>query len=234
MRGGALAAVMIISAAGCRRSDPLPMLPRVMLWAWERPEHLTYIDTSAAGVGFLARTIGWPDGRVESRPRYQPLEVPPATAMVAVVRLESRTGPLPDAGAIAEEVSKLAELPRVRAVQIDFDARRSEREWYAELLRRVHMRVPLTITALASWCQRDSWIAGLPVVDAVPMLFRMGAGEPREVREFSVGVCRSSMGVSLDEPVYAAPHGGRVWIFNPRSWTAESYRAAMQVAGRLR
>jgi hypothetical protein len=209
------------------------MLPRVMLWAWERPEHLTYIDPSAAGVAFLARTIGWRDGRVESRPRYQPLEVPPATAMVAVVRLESWSGPLPDAGAIAEQVSKLAELPRVRAVQIDFDARRSERGWYAELLRRVQVRVPLTITALASWCQRDPWITELPVAEAVPMLFRMGAGEPREVGEFPVGLCRSSIGVSLDEPVYAAPHGRRVWIFNPRSWTPESYRGAMQLAGRL-
>jgi hypothetical protein len=87
---------------------------------------------------------------------------------------------------------------------------------------------------LASWCLGDAWITELPVVDAVPMLFRMGAGEPREVREFSAGVCRSSVGVSTDEPVYAAPHGRRVWIFHPRPWTPEAYRGAMQLSGRLR
>jgi hypothetical protein len=208
-----------------------------MLWAWERPEHLLYIDPSAAGVAFLARTVGWRDGRIESRPRYQPLDIPPPTPLVAVIRLESWSAPLPDAAAVADQVLKLAELPRIHAVQIDFDARRSERAWYADLLRRVRSRLnpamPLTITALASWCQRDPWIAELPVADAVPMLFRMGAGEPREVRELSVGLCRSSIGVSTDEVLQAFPHGRRVWIFNPRPWTEADYRGAMQLAGRM-
>ena len=37
--------------------------------------------------------------------------------------------------------------------------------------------MPLTITALASWCDGDDWIDGLPVADASPMLFRMGRGD---------------------------------------------------------
>jgi hypothetical protein len=197
-----------------------------------------FLDPHVAGVAFLARTVGWRNGRVESRPRYQPIEAPSGTAMVAVVRLESWSTPLPDAGAIAEEVLKLADLPRIQAIQIDFDARRSEREWYANLLRRVRNRLPppvaLTITALASWCFGDPWITGLPVADSVPMLFRMGAGEPREVREFSAGVCRSSLGVSTDEPLYIAPRGRRLWIFHPKPWTRESYDGAMQLAVRLR
>lgn len=226
----------LLALAGCGRPDPLPGLPRVMLWAWERPERMSFVDPRAAGVAFLAGTVEWRGGKVEARPRYQPLEVPPGTAMVAVVRLESWTGAMPDTAAVAAEVLRAAELPRVRAVQIDFDARRSERAWYAELLRRVRRgmkaEMPLTITALASWCGSDSWITELPVTDAVPMLFRMGAGEPREVREFAAGVCRSSLGVSTDEPLYAAPHGRRVWVFHPRPWTPEAYRAAMQIAGR--
>jgi hypothetical protein len=229
--------MLLIGASGCRRADPLPQLPRVMLWAWERPEHLMYIDTGAAGVAFLARTVGWREGRVESRPRYQPLEVPKTAAMVAVVRLESGPGPMPAVGAIADEVAKIAELPRVRAVQIDFDARRSERAWYGDLLRQVRRQLrpdmPLTITALASWCLGDAWITRLPVADAVPMLFRMGAGEPREVREFSAEVCRASVGVSTDEPLYVAPRGRRMWVFAPGAWTPELYRGAMQLAGRL-
>ncbi|HTS62607.1 MAG TPA: hypothetical protein VMH28_11325 [Candidatus Acidoferrales bacterium] len=230
--------VLAMGAVSCGRPDPLPGLPRVMLWAWERPERMTFLDARAAGVAFLAGTVSWHGGRVEARPRYQPLEVPPGTAMAAVVRLESGAGPMPDAGEVAAEVLRAAALPRVRALQIDFDARRSEREWYGELVRRVRRgmktEMPLTITALASWCGSDSWITELPVADAVPMLFRMGAGEQRDVREFAAGVCRSSLGVSTDEPLYAAPHGRRVWVFHPRAWTPEAYRAAMQIAGRWR
>ena len=47
----------------------------------------------------------------------------------------------------------------------------------AEVRRRVPVSMPLSITALTSWCESDGWIAGLPVVEAVPMLFRMGPGE---------------------------------------------------------
>jgi len=230
--------VVLSTTLGCHRADPLPSLPRVMLWAWDRPERLMFLDPHAAGIAFLARTVGWRNGHVESRPRYQPLEVPSGTAMVAVVRLESWSTPLPDAGVIADDVLKLADLPRIQALQIDFDARRSEREWYADLLRRVRTRLPpnvaLTITALASWCLGDPWITRLPVADAVPMLFRMGAGEPREVREFSAGVCRSSLGISTDEPIYTAPRGRRIWVFDPRPWTRGSYDGAIQLAGRLR
>jgi hypothetical protein len=233
-----LCLLLLLTASCGSRTDPLPTLPRVLLWAWERPEHLTFLDPHAAGVAFLARTVTWRYGNIDSRPRYQPLDLPPGTAVVAVIRLESFAPPLPDAGAIAQEVLKLAALPGIQAIQIDFDARRSERDWYADLLRRVHRQlspgIPLTITALASWCLGDAWITGLPVADAVPMMFRMGAGEPREVREFAAGVCRSSLGVSTDEPLYAVPHGRRLWIFHPKPWTLEAYRGAMQIAGRWR
>src|SRR5689334_7767168 len=101
----------MLGAASCRRADPLPQLPHVMLWAWERPEHLPFLDPHTAGVAFLARTVSWRYGRIESRARYQPLEVPPATVMVAVVRLESFTPPLPDAAAVAAEIVPAAGFP---------------------------------------------------------------------------------------------------------------------------
>jgi hypothetical protein len=109
--------------------DPLPQLPRVMLWAWERPERMPFIDPKLAGVAFLARTISWRDGVVDSHPRMQPLAVPPETALMAVVRLESNGGALPDAVAIARYVAGPASLPGVQALQVDFDALQSERQW---------------------------------------------------------------------------------------------------------
>lgn len=232
-------AVLSLAVLSCAtRPDPLPRFPRLMLWAWERPERLQFVDPRAAGVAFLARSIAWGDGRVESHPRYQPLTVRPGTVMMAVIRLESYTPPLPDPDALIPDVLQAAAGPNIRAVQIDFDARLSERQWYAAFLQRLRANLPaalpLTITALASWCLGDNWIRALPVADAVPMLFRMGPGEPHEVRDFAPGPCRSSLGISTDEVPFAAPHGRRLFVFHPGPWTPEAYRAAIDLARRWR
>jgi hypothetical protein len=90
------------------------------------------------------------------------------------------------------------------------------------------------MTALASWCLGDPWVRSLPVSDAVPMLFRMGAGEPKEMRrDFSVAVCRASVGVSTDEIPYAIPHARRIFVFDPHAWTPEAYRAALAFTRRF-
>jgi hypothetical protein len=230
--------LLICLLASCGARDPLPEFPRLMLWAWERPEHLGYINPAAAGVAYLARTVSWRDGQVASRPRLQPLDVPPGTALMTVIRLESAGPPLPDAAAIVEEVLKDANDPRSQALELDFDARASEREWYRDVVRRVRSGLypskELTITALASWCLGDPWIHGMPVADAVPMLFRMGAGQPREIGEFRVPLCRSSVGISTDELPYAVPHGRRLFVFNPRPWTEAAYRAALELQRKWR
>ena len=59
-----------------------------MLWAWERPEDLRFIDTDRVGVAFLAATAILRGDTVVPRPRMQPLQVPPGTTLKAVVRVE--------------------------------------------------------------------------------------------------------------------------------------------------
>ncbi len=229
--------LILLTTACHRRPDPLPGSPRVFLWAWEHPEHLSFVDPHAAGIAFLARTVSWRSGQITSTPRLQPLEIPPGAAVISVVRLEAQSPPLPDSGMVAGEILKTAALPRVAALQIDFDARTSQRAWYTGLLNRVHAQLnpatPLTITALASWCLGDPWIRALPVADAVPMMFRMGPGAPRLDSDYSLAVCRASVGVSTDEITPAVPHGRRIFIFHPGPWTPESYHGAMQIARRL-
>ena len=72
---------------------------------------------------------------------------------------------------------RTASRPGIAALQVDFDAKRSERGFYAALLRSLRSQMPpqlpLSIAALASWCSNDDWISGLPIDEAVPMLFRM-------------------------------------------------------------
>jgi hypothetical protein len=214
-----------------RPADPLPGFPRVFVWAWERPENLEFLDAHSTGVAFLARTVNLHNGIVSVRPRLQPLRYPPGAVLISVVRVEAQDSILPPVADVSAAISEAAAIPGTRALQIDFDATLSQRTFYRFLLADVRARVPpsvpISMTALTSWCEADGWIAGLPVVEAVPMLFRMGAGE-RPARTFRPTLCRSSAGVSVDEPLQEPPQAERLYIFNPRPWTASTYQAALR------
>jgi len=205
----------------------------MILWAWESPQNLDFIDPHQTGVAFLAKTLTLDKNGATARPRLQPLLVPKGTPLIAVVRLESsEAGGLPAAASIAPAIADLARRPRIRAVQIDYDARQSERGFYRELIGEVNRRlphgVPLTITALASWCTGDGWMVGLPVAEAVPMLFRMGPERYRPSQNFRMPLCGSSVGVSMDEPLAKLPRGRRIYIFHPGPWSRVDYRNAVQ------
>ena len=127
---------------------------------------------------------------------------------------------------------------RGRALQIDFDARQSERAWYAAFLRELRSRIsstlPLTITALEHWCEDGAWISSLPVTDATPMLFRMGPEDRPAPDGFAPGVCQASVGVSTDELPVRIPRARRIYFFHPGPWTQEAYDAAVAQAARWR
>ena len=63
--------------------------PSLILWAWERPTDLTFIDRNRIAVAFLARTIHLQGNDVFTRPRLQPLKLPEGVTVVAVARVES-------------------------------------------------------------------------------------------------------------------------------------------------
>ena len=223
----------MLLAACAHRPDPLPGFPRVFVWAWERREDLRWLDPHAAGVAFLARTVCLRDDGVGVRPRMQPLLTPPGTVLMAVVRVESGGhGADADVERTAQAIAEGADMPGVRALQVDFDAVASERGFYRAVLREVRQRLrkqmPLSITALASWCESDDWIAGLPVAEAVPMLFRMGPDHYTAGADFRDPLCRTSAGVSTDELPSRIPAGRRVYVFDPRPWSQEHYEAALR------
>jgi hypothetical protein len=226
-----IAGIVAIALLWPRPADPLPGFPHVFLWAWERPENLEFLDPHAAGVAFLARTVCLRDGAVSVRPRLQPLRYAPGTVLMPVVRVEPQNPELPPVESVSKAIAEAAAIPNVRALQVDFDATLSQRAYYRELLvdlrRRVPQTMPISMTALTSWCESDGWIAGLPVVEAVPMLFRMGPGE-RPARSFRPALCQASAGVSVDEPLREPPTAARLYIFNPRPWTESTYRAALR------
>ena len=122
------------------------------------------------------------------------MSVLPETKLIAVARIESNRSAQLSHAERAQAVTAIAELARnetVAAIQIDFDARSSEREFYRDLLadlrRELPPRVRLSITALASWCMGDNWLTGLPIDEAVPMLFRMGVDRPNILARLEAG-----------------------------------------------
>jgi hypothetical protein len=220
----------------------LSRLPSIILWAWERPEKLDFIDPTKVGVAYLAKTVYLRNDRVVTRPRVQSLSLPAGVKVIAVVRIETdrtdraqlTTAQVEDT---ASEVAELARLPGVTAVQIDFDATMSEREFYRAVLMQVREKLPssmpLSITALASWCSGDNWLTDLPVDEAVPMLFRLGVESRRFASRLKSGEmfpapCHAAAGISTDEPI-TLPPVQRVYIFNPKVWSQVSFNRAMEV-----
>jgi len=228
------------------RSDSLPRidtqiprmqnLPRLTVWAWERREDLRTLDPATTAVAWLDRTIILDARGVRVEGRRQPLLLPASAALVRipVVRMETRdSADLSEASAEAAAQAILGSFDsRAAALQIDFDARRSERAWYRDVLTRVRrslpQNVPLSITALASWCSYDNaWIHTLPIDEAVPMFFRM---EPDRQRASLHGelsspeltirepLCSHSAGISTRERRPAQLAGKRIYIFPDGGW----------------
>ena len=229
------------------RADEIK-IPALVLWAWERPEDLESLDPQKVAVAFLAQTLILHGDRVEFRPRRQPLKVPPATKLIAVTRIESSktTGKralLSDSqkAELTTLISKTLELKNVAAIQVDFDAALSERDFYRGLLaawrQKLPDQVPLSMTALASFCLGDRWLKDLPVDEAVPMIFRMGADDQNIRRYLATGndftepLCRKSYGIATDEPLMAKmDQTRRVYIFNTRAWTQQDLAALPEMA----
>jgi hypothetical protein len=238
---GALLALIVVRPSAPAPAFATSRLPSVMLWAWERPSDLRAIPADA-GVAFLSQTITIDANRVGIAFRRWPLKVMPSTPLSAVTRIEmpvTRALTDDEVTRMANAIAATARFPGVAAVQIDFDATQSQRDLYRRLIedarRRIDAGVPLSITALASWCVGDRWLDGLPVDEAVPMLFQLGPfNEPyREVARDPAAahrLCRTSLGTSLDEPLRLAPAGRRIYIFNPQAWTPEGIDRAYDYA----
>jgi hypothetical protein len=247
LNGVSCALIALLLSLGIH-SDALPhpqgrlaALPRITLWAWERREDLRALDTSRFAVAYLDQTltIGL---TVHSQPRRNALAFPASAARIAVVRIEA-----PSTAILNEENRKdavqsilaSAHQPGIAALQIDFDATRSQRPFYRELLidlrRQMAADLPLSITALASWCSWDNWIRGLPIDEAVPMMFRMEPDHrraPSSVDDFQIRepLCRTSTGVSTDEPWPSDLAGKRIYVFPDHGWRDNS---AADLARRL-
>jgi hypothetical protein len=209
------------------------VMPQTVVWAWEEPEDLRAATSARVGVAYLAETLVVGSATLRIVPRHQPLVVAPGAAVMAVVRVIALPG-FEDQPEIrqqtAEALAQAAHHPGVRALQIDFDATRFQRAFYAGVLTQLRPRMPagmpLSITALLSWCAatpgNGDWLAALPIDEAVPMFFRLGGrarpGQDKSGFTMREPLCQGSRGISTDESWPPLDHPLRLYIFAPHPW----------------
>ena len=233
-----------IPSPGTAHSDRMGRVPHFVLWAWERREDLSFIDPRETAVAYLDRTLELDGATVAIRPRLEPLTVPPRTVLIPVARIEinRRSRPSLSVAQRSEAARIIAAMAASSpaAIQIDFDATLSQRAFYRDLLAEVHGRLPastaLSITALASWCMDDDWVARLPVDEIVPMLYRMGP-DAEDIRSYLRGggdfvppLARISVGLSTDEHLAGLADGKRAYLFSAQAWTLEEAHQAIAEA----
>lgn len=253
-----LAAAMLLPAALCLLEGDgrqrvvanarMAALPRVTVWAWERREDLREVDPATTAVAYLDRTLLVGARGVVVVPRREGMLLPASARLVKipVVRVETAAEAVLDRAAAERAAQAIVDAVRPgdsAALQIDFDAKASERAWYRDLLTRVRRRLPasmpLSMTALASWCSYDSaWLRALPVDEAVPMLFRMepdrrrfapnGGRESAEDFQLREPVCLGSVGISTREAWPREMAGRRIYIFPDKGWQRDGLEETMK------
>jgi hypothetical protein len=213
-------------------STRMSVLPPVTLWSWERREDLRGLDARRFAIAYLDQTLTI-DLSVHRETRRNPILLSSGAVRIPVVRIEPlRHAIFNDVNreAVVQAILLSAEEPHIAALQIDFDATASERGFYRDVLAEIRQRMPaalpLSMTALASWCSYDDWLGNLPVEEAVPMMFRMEPDRrraPRDGYDFVIRepLCRGAVGVSTGEPWPAGMLGKRLYVFSDEGWRAE-------------
>lgn len=205
-----------------------PPPPTLILWAWEAPQDLQALPEGIE-VAYLANTLRINQGEIEQYRRKQPLRLPETTPLTAVVRIEGE-GRLPVQEAV-EKILPVLQAPQVQRLQIDYDARLSQREDYRSLILALHAKimVPLSITALASWCLGDPWLQQMPV-EVVPMAFEVGPDAERVQAQLKSALrpeCQSAWGTSLKE-FSLPPSPQRVYVFKGGPWQFSEIQALQE------
>lgn len=207
---------------------------RTLLWVWDRPQLFT-APPAGTGIAYLHATVRLSGTQSRTAWRQWPLRIAPGVTLIPVVHVSlDNLAPSPvdeaQQQAIGAALDHAAAHSRSGWVQLDFEARRSQRQAYVALLQRLQpmrARVRLSATALASWCVGDPWLPAGLLDEVVPMYFRMGAESARirqrlaATGEAPVTACRDAAGLLLGEPWPALKNVKRRYVFHTGAWKNE-------------
>jgi hypothetical protein len=209
-----------------------------LAWLWDEARLPTW---SAAEAAVLQRHILLSGDSVMTRPRMRRAALRQGTLVTPVVHVEVSILRPPQ----NIESSRPAILLAMRQaaagstsgwVQLDMEARPSQRLFYRSLVRELRATLPpdikLSVTALAWWCRSPEWLDELPADEVVPMFFRMGKDSAalRELVDAAPATlhprCRSSSaGFSPQEPFPASTVAryGRSYWFDYHAWRSSFF-----------
>lgn len=230
--GAPIALALWAGAAHAVAAQP----PQTLLWLWDRPQLFAALP-DGVGAAYLQATVQLSGMQSRTTLRQWPLRIAPGTTLIPVVHVafdNLAPSPIDEAQqqAIADAVVQAAQHNRSGWVQLDFEARRSQRAGYVAVLRKLQPLRPgvkLSVTALASWCMGDAWLPASLVDEIVPMYFRMGR-DKASIRQRldaqgapAVAACRSAGGVLLGE-AWPLPTGTqRRYVFHARPWKSADF-----------
>lgn len=246
----ALSVPTLLIASGCKRAPAASDIPapRLVLWAWERPEDLRFLSASSTspspstGVAYLQATVFLYKQHVVVRRRAAALQLPDGVWRLPVVRIETDRAfpPTLEEGQRAELVRVLkieAEHAGIGRLQVDFESSASQRTFYRRLISELRAALGpgsfLSVTALTSWCLSDRFLADLPIDEIVPMFYRLGSEAPKLRAELSRGVdlapeCRRAHGLYTEEAMVPPPSPRRLYLFSKLPWTAPLLERALE------
>ncbi len=234
------AAIVFLLLAGCAQQPAQrpSVKPKLVLFAWDRAEDLTFLEPGEAEVVAWMSTLKLRGDGITFHPRRLPLRLPSHLEAQPIVRLESEGFALP---AYDQVIPRLAESSVVDSrrgrvpLLLDFDARESERDWYRGLLRELakDSARPVGITALASWCLTTPFFAPErpTLLTVIPMLYDMG---PRQNALYTrlyrqkdlTPACRGTIGLATDQIPAWRPPAQTIYLFHHQRWTREAFDEA--------
>lgn len=241
-----------ILLTACQQHTPLPPL---MLWAWQAPQDLRGLDATKIGVATYIGTITITGNNVTTQANQARMLIPNNLYRMAVIHISVSPfmKPALDQNTIIKVSNDILLLYRntnMPALQLDFSATNSQRNFYAEVIRNVHQQIDpntyFSITALASWCVGDRWIKEqhLPIDLVVPMYFSL-AQTSREkfkfIQSFPTNInslapeCRNAIGIATFETWQVPLHADiPVFVFTRGSWTAEKIQRVFMLLHKIR
>ena len=214
----------------------------LVLWSWQRKDDLSFVGKDVV-VAPLVASIFVDKNGVSIQPRTNVLRLAKKAQIIPVIRLEipSETYVSNDQiDTIIHHVGSFIASCKTDTVQIDFDAAKSQRPLYKNILEKLHTALPnikISITALASWCVGDVWIDKLPITHAVPMLYNLGEHADdfkkyfKDNRQWRSKKCRGHIGFEQGDIFTKPPRGWHVYVFNNNAWALKDYKNMKEKLG---
>lgn len=192
---------------------PFEPPPPAIAWLWK---DVAIPAWSRQRVAIVDRHVILSGDKIGQQRGAQPRRLPPGTTVIPVVHVElDLLRPTANLRAatptIIRAMQSAARATTSGWVQLDLEARPSQRDDYRALVAEIRSVLPpsvkLSVTALAWWCRSPAWLDGLAANEVVPMFFKMGR-DNAAVRDLIAHrpdtlhpVCRSgSAGFSPQEP----------------------------------